>query len=71
MQVAPIAEEQELTLRQWANIIGNRPRKKDKAFLQAVTGLGKNQVDEWFKKNGNVDESKSLYSSIICKYPAS
>lgn len=58
MQVAPITEEQELTLRRWATIVGNRPRKKDKAFLQAQTGLGKNQVEEWFKNNADIDESK-------------
>lgn len=62
MQAASITEEQESTLRRWATIVGNRPRKKDKAFLQAETGLGKNQVEEWFKNNADIDEPKSLFS---------
>ncbi|CZR59749.1 uncharacterized protein PAC_09643 [Phialocephala subalpina] len=64
MQVVPITEEQESTLRRWASIVGRRPRKKDKAFLQAETGLGKNQVDEWFKSNACIDDSNENVRNI-------
>ena len=45
----PITEEQEWTLRRWASTVGKRPRKRDKAFLQAEKGLTEEQIDTWWK----------------------
>ncbi|KUJ11957.1 uncharacterized protein LY89DRAFT_217216 [Mollisia scopiformis] len=49
MQANPITEEQESTLRRWVDSCGKRPGKRAKAFLQAETGLSKDQIDQWFE----------------------
>jgi hypothetical protein len=45
----PITEEQEWTLRRWASTVGKRPRKRDKAFLEAEKGLTEEQIDNWWR----------------------
>jgi hypothetical protein len=52
MEPLPITEDQEWTLRRWASTVGERPRKRDKAFLKAEKGLSEEQIDSWWK---NID----------------
>jgi hypothetical protein len=53
----PITEEQEWTLRRWAHAMGRRPRKRDKAFLQADKGLTEEQIDTWWR---GIDGNREL-----------
>lgn len=62
MDPEPITEDQESTLRRWASTVKTRPRKRDKAFLQADKGLSSKQIDRWWKKN---DQSMGSGSRLL------
>ena len=58
----PITEDQEWTLRRWASTQGRRPRKRDKAFLQAEKGLTEAQIDSWWE---NIDTHKPTNGNYL------
>ncbi|KAH7356595.1 hypothetical protein BKA65DRAFT_210420 [Rhexocercosporidium sp. MPI-PUGE-AT-0058] len=64
MDPPPITEDQEWTLRRWASTVQKRPRKRDKAFLQAEKGLSGKQIDNWWKNKGQSIESNDIGLSM-------
>ncbi|KAG4438786.1 hypothetical protein IFR05_005719 [Cadophora sp. M221] len=65
MDPPPITEDQEWTLRRWASTVQKRPRKRDKAFLQAEKGLSGKQIDNWWKNNSQSPDSNNTSISML------